>query len=138
MFGYDINFGLYLSIEGEIVGFSLTAGAQTEAIEFCSTLPGAFIKGLGALKVIPCEAGKSKIVFYNEAGFYSGEHEVLVSREQGEAIEKLWKNPRLLSISYEICDIGARVVLISEKRRPLRLLEIEKKNCPDCWKSKRI
>jgi hypothetical protein len=108
------------------VGFSLIADGQTEAENFCETLPLAFKEGEGGMEVVPAEHGKCKIIFTNEACFFRGKFEVTVSKEQGEAIKKLWKDPQKLGIYKDgVFTLGFKVVLISEANKKLVRTEIE-------------
>lgn len=124
---YEIDFGIYSTLDGTIVGYFLIAGCEAEAEEFCSTLPKAFKEGRGGMDVVPDGEGGCKIVFTNELSLVPGTFEVVVSKEQGEAIKELWRNPEKLGLFLEdnMFTSGFKVILISEKDSALVRTEIK-------------
>jgi hypothetical protein len=113
---YEIDFGIYSNPDGAIVGFSLVAEPQTEAEEFCSTLPKAFKEGRGSMDIVPDVGGKYKIIFANEGCCFGGTFEVMVTEEQGKAIQELWKDTQKLGLYKDgLFGPGFKIVLISEK-----------------------
>lgn len=123
---YEIDFGIYSNPDGAIVGFSLVAEAQTEAEEFCSTLPKAFKEGRGSMDIVPDVGGKCKIIFTNELGCFSGTFEIVVTEEQGNAIKELWRDTKKLGLYKDgLFTPGFKIILISEKDKWLKRTEIK-------------